>query len=340
MTRPAIIGVVLVVAGAVLASFSNLETALGIRARRGAATPPETAQKITLVPVGSDSSRDANPSASFPALPTIPTDRTLADCLMERAQLEIEAAAQRAAMAFMQALTATVREDNRSFAEELYSVGANARAIYKSDEDYRAFVAHRFYEELSRRTDLQDNLNAAVFEYLNRLERVGQQVAIESGLNVEVLPPVALTVNEFQGRLRQEIGEAVANTSDTMQEKSREGASLLTATTVASIGLGMLIPIPVIDDLIIFAVVDGVIGLFRDPVGDVAIAANQSAEQLAERICFGTDQRSGFYAALLDVGQGYNRRLRAVLELAAAEPDEADPAAVAELANMFGESHD
>ena len=163
MTRPAIFGVVLVVVGAVLASFPNLETALGIRAWRGAATPPETAQKITLVPVGSDSSGDANPSASFPALPTIPTGRTLADCLMERAQLEIEAAAQRAAMAFMQALTATVREDNRSIAEELYSVGANARAIYKSDADYRTFVADRFYEELSQRTDLQDSLNAAVF---------------------------------------------------------------------------------------------------------------------------------------------------------------------------------
>ena len=334
MTRSAIFGVALVVVGAVLASSPKWETALGIRARLGAATPPETAQKVTLVPVGSDSSGDANPSALVPALPTIPTGQTHLDYLEERALAEAEAAAQRAALGFIKELITPVRDDSRSFAEELYSIGANAKAIYKSESDYSDYVSDLFYEELSKRVDVQENLNAVVYEYLDRLERIGQQVAIESGLDVGELPPVALTVNEFQGRLRQEIGEAVANTSDTMKEKSREGASLLTGTTGVSIGLGMLIPIPVIDDLIIFAVADGVIGLFRDPVGDVALAANQSAELLAERICFGTDQRSGLYAALLEVAQSYNRRLRVVLEQSYGE---ADPES---LAAMFGEEYE
>jgi hypothetical protein len=209
----------------------------------------------------------------------------------------------------MKEMMAPVEANDHSFAEKLYSIGANARAISKSESEYRDYVTKRFYEELTRSTDIQKNLDAIAFEYLNRLDRIAQQISIESGLDVTNLPPVTLTITEFDRLLRAEVRKAVGQASSTMQHQSRQGAIIQTV----SFGIGLLMPTTFVVDLAIGLGIDTAADSFRDPVGQVAIDSHRAAEQLAERICFGTDQHQGLYAALLDIAHYQNGQLRETL---------------------------
>jgi len=262
--------------------------------------------------------------------PTIHASGTHLDYLAERALREAEAAAQRAAMSFMKEIMAPVEANDRSFAEELYSIGANAKAISKSEPEYRDYVAKRFYEELTRSTDIQKNLDAIAFEYLDRLDRIAKQIAIESGLDVTNLPTVTLTITDFDKLLRADIRESVGQTSSTMQQQARQGAVIQTV----SFGIGLLMPTKFVIDLAIGMGIDTAADSFRDPVGQVAIDSHRAAEQLAERICFGADQHQGLYAALLDIAHYQNSQLREILRHgeALSEPESMDA--------VFGGAHE
>ena len=231
------------------------------------------------------------------------------DYLVERALREAEAAAQRAAMSFMKEMMAPLEANDRSFAEALYSIGANAKAISKNESDYRDYVAKRFYDELTRGTDIQKNLDAIAFEYLNRLDRIAQQIAIESGLDITNLPTVTLTISDFDKILRSDIRDSVGQASSTMQHQARQGAVIQSV----SFGIGLLMPTTFIIDLAIGMGIDTVADSFRDPVGQVAIDSHRAAEQLAERTCFGADHDKGLYAALLDIAHYQNIQLREIL---------------------------
>lgn len=231
------------------------------------------------------------------------------DYLAERALREAEAAAQRAAMSFMKEILAPVEANDLSFAEKLYSIGAKARAISKNESEYRDYVSERFYEELTRNTNIQENLDAIAFEYLIRLDRIANQIAIESGLDVTNLPTVTFTVTDFDKLLRSDISESVAQTSSTMQHQARQGAVI----GAVSIGIGLLMPTKFIVDVAIGEAIDQVADSFRDPVGQVAIDSHRAIDELAERICFGTEQHQGLYAALLDIAHYQNIQLRDIL---------------------------
>ena len=297
------------------------------RARPNAGASAEMESPIVLMPI--------LPDQTGPAARTATVLRAACagplDYLAERALRESEAAAQRAATSLQQAMIAPIRDDSLSFADEIYSVGANAKALYKSGTEYRRYVAERYSEEYFRRTDVQDVLGAIVVEYLDCLERIAQQTAIESGLDVEELPRVALSVDDFPDMLRAEIRESVGGMADTMRRQSRKG----TFIEAGSILLGFLATPYWLVDLAIGQGISGVGATFRDPVGDVAIDAHRSAAQLADRICFGTDRREGFYAVLLQVARNHNRRLRAELDQAGSETAEAAGAAE-DLALLFG----
>lgn len=288
--------------------------------------------QVSLVPISPQpvAARATNPLALGVITQTVRAGTTHLDFLAERALREAEAAAQRAAMSFMKEMMAPVEANDHSFAEELYSIGANAKAISKDENEYRDYVAKRFYEELTRSTDIQKNLDAIAFEYLNRLDLIAKQIAIESGLDVTNLPTVTLTIRDFDKLLRADIRESVGHTSSTMQHQARQGAVIQTV----SFGIGLLMPTTFVVDLAIGLGIDTAADSFRDPVGQVAIDSHRAAEQLAERICFGSDQHQGLYAALLDIAHYQNRQLREILQQSEAisEPESMDA--------VFGGAHE
>ena len=206
---------------------------------------------------------------------------------------------------FMKEMMAPLEANDHSFAEKLYSIGANAKAVTKNESEYRDYVSKRFYEELTRGTDIQASLDAIAYEYLNRLDRIAQQISIESGLDVANVPPVTLTITDFDKILREEIRESVGQTTSTMQHQSRQGMAIQSV----SFGIGLLMPTAFLVDLAIGMGIDTAANSFRDPVGAVAIDSHREAEQLAQRICFGTNQHQGLYAALLDIAHYQNGQL-------------------------------
>ena len=107
-----------------------------------------------------------------------------------------------------------------------------------------------------------------------------------------------------------------------MQKQARQGAAIQTV----SFGIGLLMPTWFVVDLAIGLGIDTVADSFRDPVAQVAIDSHQAAEQLAERICFGTDQQQGLYAAFLDIASYQDRQLREILStsIEASAPESLD----------------
>jgi len=231
------------------------------------------------------------------------------DILAKRALREAEAAALRASNGFRKEMMAPLKANDRSFAEKLYSIGANAKAISKNESEYRKYVAERFYEELARGVDIQKNLDAVTFEYLNRLDRIANQTIIKSGLDVTNMPTVTLTIKDFDNLLRAEIRESVGQTSSNMQRNARQGMAIQSV----SLGIGLLMPTTFLVDLTIGLGLDTTANSFRDPLIDVKIDAHNAAEQLADRICFGTEQKQGLYAALLDIANYQNHQLKRAL---------------------------
>lgn len=237
------------------------------------------------------------------------TDATYIDYLVDRALREAEAAALRATESFRKEMMAPVVANDRSFAERLYSIGANAEALRKNEAEYRTYVAERFYNELTKNNNIQANLDVIAFEYLNRLERIAQQTAIESGLDVTNLPTVKFTIRDFDKLLRSDLRESIGPTASEMRYRSLEG----TGIQLVSFGVGFLMPTMWVVDLAIGAGIDTTANMFRDPKGDVEIKAHNAVEILADRICFGTDQHQGLYVALLDLAHYHNEQLRETL---------------------------
>ena len=261
------------------------------------------------------------------------------DSITRRALREAEAAAQRASRSFRKEMMAPLESNDRSFAEKLYSIVANAKAISKNESEYRDYVSKRFYEELTNGMDIQKNLDAVAFEYLNRLDRIANQTLLDSGLDVTNMPPVTLTIKDFDNLLRAEIRESVGQTTSTMQLRSRQGMAVQTV----SLGIGLLMPTTFLVDLAIGIGIDTTANTFRDPVGDVAIDAHKAAEQLADRICFGSEQHQGLYAALLDIAQYQNNQLHAALSQsdATSKPENLDAVFFDKPGRaVFGENHE
>jgi hypothetical protein len=304
------IGVFLIVIGCVIGIFSMLDRQTArpsnedIPSSQSSDDPTRVLPKIDLVP--------KDPSVSqlpITAKQPTQTNATYIDYLLDRALREAEAAALRAAQSFRKEMMAPVQANDRSFAEKLYTIGANAKVFCKTEVAYRAYVAERFYEELKRNTDLQKNLDAVAFEYLDRLGRIAQQVAIESGRDVANLPVTTLTINDFDKVLRADISDSIVETASEIQKQTMIG----TTVQAVSFGIGLLMPTPLLVDLAIGAGIEAVSNSFRDPEGQVAIEAHRAVEGLADRICFGTDQHQGLYSALLDIAHYQNEQLRETL---------------------------
>ena len=245
-----------------------------------------------------------------------PTRTTYLNYLLDRASREAQAAAQRAASDFMKEMMAPVEANDCSFADRLYTIWANAMAVTKNESEYRDYVAQRFHEELTRSTDIRKNLDAIAFEYLTRLDRISQQTAIESGLDVTSLPAATLTITDFDKTLRADVNESVGPIAASMRSQSRQGTAIQAASFV---GAAILMPktgdwrADLLVDLAISEAITKISDMYRDPVGQVAIDVHRAAENLAKRICFGTDQHQGLYGALLDIAQYKNAQLRETL---------------------------
>jgi len=237
--------------------------------------------------------------------------------LTQRALREAEAAAQRASKSFRKEMVAPLETNDRSFAEKLYTIGANARAISKNEAEYRDYVAKRFHEELTSCTDIRKNLDAVAFEFLTRLDRIGQQIAIESGLDITNLPNTTITIKDFDNILKSNIKESVSTTTQEIQSQSKTGAAIqggtIAVTYPITVALTKNHQVALVIDLAISEAVSKVSEMYRDPIGGVAIEAHRAAEQLADRICFGTEQEEGLYEALLKIAHYHNRQLHAIL---------------------------
>ncbi len=273
-------------------------------------------------PAGPPGAQTTPAVAGISQRPDTPT--SYIDYLTDRAMREAEAAAQKSAASFMKEILAPVEANDRSFAERLYTIGANARAVTKSEAAYREYVARRFYEEIASHSDLAGNLNAIAFEYLARLDRIAKQAMLDSGRDVTGIQPVTLTLSDFDGMFRSEIRACVDQTASNMQSQARQGA----AVQAVSFGIGLLMPTTFIADLAIGTGIDVAGNSFRDPEGQVAIDAHHAAEKLAEHICFGTDQKSGLHDALLVVARYQNAQLKKTLAAKMDESGAADIKAV------------
>ena len=249
------------------------------------------------------------------------TDNTYIDYLAERALREAESAALKSTRSFMKEMMSPVEGNDNSFAEKLYSIGANARSLFKSESDYRDYVSKRFLEEITQNIDIKKNLDAVAFEYTDRLKRIAQIVAIESGLDVTNLPSITnITFKGLDGVLCKESWESTAQLSSTIQDQSKQG----TDVQIVLCEIGLLMPTTLIVDLAIGLGFDTVANSFRDPVGKVAIDSHQASEALAERICFGSNQYQGIYSYLLDIAHDQNSQLRDALRESEACSSEKD----------------
>ena len=233
------------------------------------------------------------------------------DYLVNRALREADVAALRAATSIRRELLTPLERNDRSFAEKLYTLGANARALSFDEESYREYVAARYEKELwPVIAQTQSDLEAVVYEYLFTLDRIAQATALESGLDVEALPEVSFDGTQYTNMLRAELRHYVDRTASVMRSESRQGA----AYQLTSFGLGLVMPTPLPVDLAIGAALDGVVEGFRDPVGAVAIEAHLGAEKFADRVCFGSEERpDGVRVALFEIARFQNAHLRTVL---------------------------
>ena len=230
------------------------------------------------------------------------------DPLFERARLEAEAAALRAARIFHQELVRPIEGDSaRSMAKALYSIVSNAHAVAHSRERYHRYVSDRFLEELKKRTDLEDNLQGALFAFSDRLNKIAQFVAIDSGRDVAQLSMIDIATGDLTNRIERAVFESTGETSSTIQDESQTGAAIASV----SLGVSLLTPLPVLADLVIFGLVDSVSSTYRDTEVRVAIDVQNSAETLADRLCFGSnDEPGGIYGMLLDIALSHNAELR------------------------------
>jgi len=309
-----IVGGILILAGCgiiIIPQFQSATTSLP--------SPPLTAEQkqwisqqqepANTLPATEQAGHPAGALEPLLAMASPAVDSALVDYLADRALREAEAAAQRAALQLMQAITQPLQNDGEAFAEALYSIGANAKSLYQNETDYRNYVAGRFKEELEQRSELQDTLDAILFEYTHRLDRIANQIAIESGLDVPTLPTVTLDFNDFEQFVNQDIRATIAGTADSIEKQTRQGATI----EVVSIGIGLLMPTPLLLDLAIGLAIGAAADTFRDPVGQVQMDAQHSAELLAERICFGTSEQDGLYGVLLGIAACQSRQLRETL---------------------------
>ncbi len=240
--------------------------------------------------------------------------------LFMRARLEAEAAALRAAKLFREEMLRPVEHDAKSIGEELYSLGANVRALTHTSDGYEAYVARRFLEILAVRTDAKDNLEGALFAFTDRLNKIAQIVAIESGRDVADLTLLEADSVDVAEMFDQHTRASLKTTSDTMRKESRTGALI----TSIMVGLSFATPIPFLADLVIFGSIDLLIEMYRDPSGSVTIDAHNAAETLVDRLCFGSeDEPGGIYGMLLDITLIHHDRLRA--EVASSDANEPYP---------------
>lgn len=316
MKHSRIIGVLFLVAGALLVSHSLWGDQLG---RRSCAQPAvlrgfEWPTIISLKTEGGGDPCEAPAAAGFAVWMDPTPDGTHGDYLIERAWREAEAAAQRGAMEFRQVLLTPVRHDDEAFAKALYSVGANAKSVFKSKEKYREYVSARFYEEIARRVDIQDHLDGILFEYVDRLNRIAQQIAIESGLDIDELPFVNLTMENYDQTVEAAIGKSVGGVSSSMRRQARSRGAMGVVIFGASVGVSFITPIPFVADLAVGGAVEAVVDNFRDPVGQVAMDSNRAVEQIADFICYGTEQNPGMHGVFLKMARVHILELQNTLE--------------------------
>jgi hypothetical protein len=278
---------------------------------------PESGQPSSKEP-GPDTERDSSKIVLLPKLEELELEPITEDppaqvghleILLDRALREAEVAAQESMFHLMEELLDPVRGNGSSFAERLGGLSTSTKAVFEDEEAFREHVAQRFYDELMKDAQLEENLEAIIAEFLYELERISQRVALESGLDVPEWPEVTLSGDDFVGILREEIHQTIGGTSSLMQAQARQRAAI----GLVSCGVGLVMPTPLLIDLAIGYVLDAAIqaavDAFQDPDGALAIEVQRSANELAQRICFGSAEHVGFYAVLLDFARFHNDRL-------------------------------
>lgn len=268
-------------------------------------------------PPAADSVREDQAKPSLTAVlrlePRAPNGTVLSDeafvvDLLERARWESEAAATRAAHVFRKAMLVKVDADGAAFLERLAG-SANKGALTKSKDEYEAYISSRIVDELNKDRALEEELEAACIQYFHDLERIAQEVAIQSGLDVTSLPAIELTISDFDGLLREGVRGSSRRLANTMQRETQTSAAI----GAVSMGASLFLPTPFLIDLAVGLAIDKAIEGYRDTGVKLEAQSNEALEELADRICLGSQESPGLYAALLDIASYHNEQLSKML---------------------------
>lgn len=241
-------------------------------------------------------------------IPTAVPEAAFIKDLLERARWESEAAATRAAHAFRKAMLIKVDSDGETFLKRLSGI-AYKDVLTKSKDEHAALLSARMIEVLNKDRSLEEELEAVCVQYFHDLERIAQEVAIQSGMDVQSLPVIELTISDFDGLLREGVRGSSRRLANSMQKEARISAVI----GVASLGVGLRMPTPFLVDLAISVAIDKAIEGYRDVDVKLEALSNEAVEQLADNICLGSAASPGLYAALLDIARYHNEQLSKML---------------------------
>lgn len=296
---------------------------LGLRDRDSVS--PNQDEAVMSMPVIQESLTDAfRQGVPEQSIPSYPSDQFLHD-LLESALWESEAAATRAAKELRAALLEKIEEDSGAFLEKLYNLSTTKKELTASKEKHRTFVADKMFAELNANQELNERLAAISFQFLHDLERIAQEVAIQSGLDVEELPAITLSIDDFDGMLRDDLRLSSEQFASSARSEGRTSVAIGTV----SMGVSLFLPTKFLVDLTIGFAVDSAIEQYRDANTRLEAKLNHSLEELADRICFGDVDRPGLYAAFLDVAYYHNNYMTQLIarsrESVELEKHEIDP---------------
>lgn len=262
-------------------------------------SPPLIQESLTEV------FREGVPEESAPAYSH---DQYLKD-LLARALWESEAAATRAARELREAMLEKVEGDSVAFLEKLYNLSTTKMEVFSSKDKHRAFIVDKIMSELNANRELEERLSAVVFQYFHDLERIAQELTIQSGLDIAEFPPVVLTMGDFSALVRDDLSASMTTFASSAKREGQTSAAIGTV----SMGASLFLPTPFLIDLTVGFAVDTAIERYRDANTKLEAQLNHAMEDLADRICFGTAGRPGMYAAFLDISHYHNHRMSQLL---------------------------
>ena len=226
-----------------------------------------------------------------------------------------------------------------SFAEAALGWGSKWELI-KSRERHRKFIAEQFSEYIFSQQELATLLEQAANEYAQELKAVENEFLVQVRADLADLPPVALPAFSNESVLRSEFSKIVETVvaevaQDLSIDVGREISSFAVGEVVAFVVTKTLTAVAtrmgisgaiigtgaasswatfgagIVIGIAVDALLDWIIGWFRDPVGDLAARVSTSLDDVSRSITTGDPDTWAVRNRVEEMAKGHSdQRLR------------------------------